>query len=302
MSATFSLRVDIDTFHGAKNGIPVLRRSLDRAGVRATFFIVAGRDTSGRHVKRLSQRGYLSRLRAIGLVGVLRRLQLRSMLYGLFLPGPDVLRGNLALARALEADGHEVELHGADHAAWAERVHGWDADTCERYWADAAKAFADAMGRAPRAAAAPNWRADDRALEGIDRLPWAYRTDVRGHGPFFPIVRGPALRTLQIPVSMPAAHEVLVSHGVDVAGVPEVVLASLGGGANVWNIHDWYEGLVAPGVVDRVLEGVRERGLPCLRMDELARRCLEKAEAVPTARVERRAIPGGVGTVSCRVG
>lgn len=301
MAPTLSLRVDIDTFHGCRDGIAPIARELDALGVRATFFVVTGRDTSGRHMKRITTPGYLRRLRAVNVFDVLKRLRLRSLLYGTVLPGPRVAAGNAALLRALRASGHELGLHGNDHARWADDVDSLTEDEALDAWRRAGDDFAEMIGARATSAAAPNWRVSDAALHAFDRLPMDYRSDVRGRGAFYPTVEGRACATLQLPVDLPACHELLASCGCSLEETPAKLLATLDPAApNVWNLHDWFEGLRAPWLVRPVVEGARAMGYEVVTMAEAAGAAKARG-AVPSAAVARRAVPGGVGTVSCRV-
>jgi undecaprenyl phosphate-alpha-L-ara4FN deformylase len=298
---TLALRVDIDTYWGCRDGVPRLARALDRLGVRASFFAVAGRDTSGRHVERLKQPGYLRRLRAVGVVRTLRRLRFRSLLYGLVLPGPLVAGGNAALLRALATGGHEIGCHGLDHAAWAEHVQDYEPDRVRHEWAQAQAALEAALGFRPESGAAPNWRVSDAALEVFDEQPWAYRSDVRGRAPFLPVTASGERATLQIPVTLPACHELMAVEDLTLPATAARVVGALDPARpNVWNLHDWFEGLRAPWIVAEVVTAARARGYRVVTMRELADELKASGEPIPTARVERRPIPGGVGTVSCQ--
>lgn len=298
-SPTLSLRIDIDTFHGCREGVPRLARALDALGVPGTFFAVAGRDTVGQHLRRIGQPGYLRRLRSVGAWEVLRRLRWRSLLYGTLLPGPRVAQGNAALLRGLARAGHEVGLHGDDHALWADREQALSRDEVRAYWRRAGSLFADALGFEARSAAAPNWRASERALEVFDEDGMRYRSDTRGAGVFRPRVGARILRTAQLPVNLPTVHELLASGGCSPADAARGVVARLDPTVpNVWNLHDWFEGLRAPELVRVVVEAAHARGFRVVPMAAV----IEAADpsALPVARVVRAAVPGGIGTVSCR--
>lgn len=297
MTPTLSLRVDIDTFHGCREGVPRLARALDALGVRGTFFTVAGRDSVGQHLRRLTRPGYLRRLQSVDAWAVLRRLRWRSLLYGTVLPGPRVAQGNAALLRGLARAGHEVGLHGDDHALWADREQALSREEVRAYWQRAGSLFADALGFEARAAAAPNWRASERALEVFDERAMGYRSDTRGAGAFRPRVGPAALRTPQLPVNLPTVHELLATQGGTAADAARAVVARLDPAVpNVWNLHDWFEGLRAPELVGVVVEAARARGF---RVETMAAVMASPGE-LPSARVVRAAVPGGIDTVSCR--
>ena len=299
VAPTLSLRVDIDTFHGCREGVPRLARTLDALGVPGSFFVVAGRDTVGQHLRRIAQPGYLRRLQSVGAWAVLRHLRWRSLLYGTILPGPRVAQGNAALLRGLARAGHEVGLHGDDHALWADREHALSRDEVRAYWRRAGSLFADALGFDARSAAAPNWRASDVALEVFDEGAMRYRSDTRGAGAFRPRVGVRTLCTVQLPVNLPTVHELLATRGGTPADAARAVVERLDPAVpNVWNLHDWFEGLCAPELVRAVVDAARARGFRVVTL--AAVREATDARAVPAAAVMRAAVAGGIGTVSCR--
>jgi peptidoglycan/xylan/chitin deacetylase (PgdA/CDA1 family) len=296
--AELALRIDIDTFVGCRDGLPRLARELDACGVRATIFVVTGRDTSGRHVRRLRLPGYLKRLRALGIRRTITQLSLRTLLYGTVLPGPRVARENAALLRSLARDGHELGTHGDDHAAWAEGHESWSPFEVRGAWARSMRDFEDAVGEPARAGAAPNWSVSAAALEALDDLGMDYRSDTRGSCAFFPRLRRGAARTLQLPVTLPACHELLVSEGVKLEETPMFLAEALRPGAlNVWCLHDWFEGLRAPWLVGEVVRAAKARGFRVVTLADIARRA-KPGQTVPVLGVERRGVAGGVGQVS----
>jgi undecaprenyl phosphate-alpha-L-ara4FN deformylase len=203
MESLLALRIDIDTYWGCRDGVPALARLLEQLDAHATFFVVTGRDSSGRHLARLKQPGYARRLSNPGVLRALLRLPLRSFLYGTLLPGPLVAGSNRMLLRGLTRDGRELGLHGSRHAFWAERWQELSAETAIAEWRRGSEGFVEALGFEAQAHAAPNWRMSARALRALDSLPLAYRSDTRGRSPFWPLVDGERLRTLQIPVTLP---------------------------------------------------------------------------------------------------
>lgn len=302
VTPTLSLRIDIDTFFGCRDAVPSLLRVLDACGVCASFFVVTGSDTSGRHMRRVTTPGYLRRLRAVNAIEVLRRLRLRSMLYGTVLSGPRVAQGNRALLRTVAAAGHELGAHGDDHARWADHVDTFTELEVVDTWTRAFSDFADVLGYAPSSAAAPNWRVSPRALVALDRVFVRYRSDVRGAGVFVPRVGELRCVTPQFAVNLPACHELLALHGGTLDEAAARVLASLDAAVpNVWCLHDWFEGLRAPGIVRAVVEGARARGYAIRTMAEVFDEVWERTAGVLSeATVLRAAVPGGVGTVSVR--
>ena len=79
-----SIRVDVDTHTGLRDGVPRLLDLLLRLGVRASFFITMGPDNSGRAIRRLfTRKGFA---RKMARTNALRTYALRTILSGTLLP------------------------------------------------------------------------------------------------------------------------------------------------------------------------------------------------------------------------
>src|SRR4029077_16834657 len=82
-----ALKVDVDTYHGTRKGVPRLLEILKKHGAGATFFFSLGPDHTGRAIKRAFRRGFFSK---VSRTSVLSHYGLRTLLYGTLLPGPDI--------------------------------------------------------------------------------------------------------------------------------------------------------------------------------------------------------------------
>ena len=117
------LKVDVDTHKGMKEGVPVLLALLKRYGIPASFFVPMGKDHTGWTAKRVfTRKGFLKKANR---VGVLETYGMKTLMYGLLLPGPEIARQNLFILQRITAEGHEVGIHGLDHVDWHDHVKGW---------------------------------------------------------------------------------------------------------------------------------------------------------------------------------
>src|SRR4051812_12784227 len=92
-----TLKVDVDTLRGTREGVPRLARQLRRMNIPATFLFSLGPDHTGRALRRIFRRGFIAKVRR---TSVARHYGLRTLLYGTLLPGPDI--GRLCRAEMLE--------------------------------------------------------------------------------------------------------------------------------------------------------------------------------------------------------
>jgi hypothetical protein len=133
---------------------------------------------------------------------------------------------------------------------------------------------------------------------------FAYASDTRGSGPFFPRVDGRRLRTLQLPTTLPTLDEVLGLDDADGEGfVARVRRAMRDRAWSVLTLHAEMEGRDFQGLADRLLSGLREDGVMCLPLEVLADRIrAEGQEKVAVAEVLSRPIRGRAGTVAMPAG
>ena len=116
------LRIDVDFPVGLRRGVPWLLDRLAEREMRATFFVVTGRNSSRRALRRTLDPEYLGRLRRLGPLRVVRCLG-ASLLRDE--PVLESREAQAALDRIV-SDGHELAAHGHDHAWWADEV--WRAE------------------------------------------------------------------------------------------------------------------------------------------------------------------------------
>ena len=79
-----ALKIDVDTYVGTRDGVPVLLDLLARHNARGTFYFCLGPDHTGRALRRIfTHKGFLQKaLRS----GAPSAYGLKTMLYGVLLP------------------------------------------------------------------------------------------------------------------------------------------------------------------------------------------------------------------------
>jgi peptidoglycan/xylan/chitin deacetylase (PgdA/CDA1 family) len=291
---TLSLRVDVDTLEGSLNGIPALLRMLDRQGMRASFYFCFGPDNSGKAIRRVFRPGFLAKMRR---TGAPRLYGWKTMMYGVLLPAPVIWKRAAVQMRLAREAGHEVAIHGWDHVQYHDlldrKSRRWLADWYER----AHGAFAEVFGEPARGAVSPAWRCNDTTLELQEAYHLDYAGDCRGDAPFYPVVKGRRLSTLQVPTTLPTMDELLGLDGRSAEQVNREILDLVRDDAlNVYALHTEVEGGALAGAFEAFLQGLKDREV---RIRTHADWVPEwKAAAPPARTIGRREIPGRAGWVS----
>jgi peptidoglycan/xylan/chitin deacetylase (PgdA/CDA1 family) len=275
--ARLVLKVDVDTLVGLERGVPRLLEIFDGLGVSASFFVAMGPDHSGRALRRLVRPGFLAKQLRSGATGA---YGLRTMLYGVLLPGPVIARSAPGRLREVLAAGHELGLHGWDHVFWHDRLRGLEPGRVRVELARARNLFADLTGLEPAAFAAPGWQIDDKAFLALESLGITHASCTRGAHPFRPVVAGRALGLLELPTTLPTLDE-LMGRGEDPARAARRLAELVRPGLNVFTLHAEVEGRALAGELEGLLRRLQGRGVEFPRLVDAAR---QEAEGAPAGR------------------
>jgi len=282
-----ALKVDIDTHAGLARGVPALAATFAARGVRASFFVVCGPDRMGRRLTRLLDPRFVAKLlrtRAVGVYGW------RTMLSGTLLPARPVAQAFPSTLRELVAAGHEVSVHGYDHARWQDRLPRLTAAQVQAEIRDATAVFRTVLGTAPEGFAAPGWRCTPASLAAVDEAGFAYRSDTRGSFPYRPAAGGRVFVAPEIPTTLPTLDEI---YGRPLRRSVEIADHYVGrvrrGALNVHTIHAEIEGGPHLGTLDVLLTRLRG-GARFVRLGDEA--ATFAAGALPVCKVRDGRVPG----------
>jgi peptidoglycan/xylan/chitin deacetylase (PgdA/CDA1 family) len=289
-----ALKVDVCNHRALHQGLPALLRTLDRAAVRASIFVAFGPDNSGKAIRRIFRRGFLTKMvrtRAPVMYGF------RTPFLGTLLPAPRVGESGAELLRSAEAAGHAVGLHGFDHVGWQDGVEQMDDASLRTSFERAVELFERALGHPPSFTGAPGWQTTSRILEVQEKFGFTWASDCRDGAPFFPALAQRPARTLQIPTTLPTSDELLGAGAArkrDLAAwygahlVPDRL--------NVVGLHAEAEGLHYAEWLRDWLALLRAQRVAIASLPDVALR--ERSRAA-TRRVVSRELPGRVGAVAC---
>ncbi|MBK7676905.1 polysaccharide deacetylase family protein [Accumulibacter sp.] len=275
-----ALKIDVDTCRGTLFGVPALIELLQRHEASGTFFFSLGPDHSGREARQLSPNRYYD---------------LVTRLYGLLLPAPDMgACGADHMRQALDA-GFEVGIHGWNRVRWEGRVATADNAWTEAEVEQARRRFAAIFGEQAQAHAAPGWRVNRHALRLTQRLGFCYASDCRGNFPFIPVIDGELVLCPQLPTTLPALDELLVTETTSVDQAVERILAESTriDGDHVFTLRAELEGMKYKAAFEGLLVGWTSRGYQQVALRDLL--TSQNIATLPRHTVVFAEVPGRVG-------
>ncbi len=287
-----SLKIDVDTHDGMRDGVPRLLDCLRRHQVHATFFLAFGPDRSGlAAVKALRSPRFLRKMLTTGAPSL---YGWRTMLSGTLLPPRPVAAAFPDLVRRIEAEGHETAVHAWDHRDWQDNLSTFSDSRICKHLDRACAAFRAATGHDPSGIGAPAWMTTERSLMLQEAYPFRYASDLRGGPPCRLVVRGHTLRIAQFPGTGRCLEELLATGVRERGAIIAALLADLRScpyAQRVLTLHAEVEGGPFMDVLEAVLPAIADLG-SVVRMDEAARRLVDLPLRAPQwIQIPGRSIP-----------
>ncbi len=291
-----ALKIDVDTYHGTRDGIPQLLRLLERHNTRATFLFSLGPDHTGRAIRRVFRRGFLQK---VSRTSVVSNYGIKTLLYGTLLPGPDISRLCAPLMRSVREAGHEVGIHTYDHVEWQDRVAHASAAWTQCEMQRARERFACVFDEPAQTHGAAGWQMNAHAYRCTADMGFRYCSDTRGSHPFLPVVEGSTVACPQLPTTLPTLDELLGHDGLDASNVARHVLQltkHAPASGHVYTLHAELEGNRLSAAFDQLLSGWRAQGYTLTTLRDYAQ-ALDFA-SLPRHSVVDGTLPGRSGTLS----
>jgi peptidoglycan/xylan/chitin deacetylase (PgdA/CDA1 family) len=280
----FAFRWDVDHRVCVTDGLPRIRAACRDFGVPNTFFVNMGRSTNLREWLGKGVTRSKAKLADRDAVHLIKKTGWPRFVVETVLSRPVGL-SFIPVIQALQAEGHELGLHGGmDHVIWSRRFRELPdedlvADVDESY-----AHFVRHFGK-PVGFSSPGFYSDERVMALLDRLGFLYNGDGIGGEPRLATAGGRALRHWTIPVTLsgPRTIPFLEYHGA--RGTPEAEVLRLldehleAHDEVILYGHPCYEG-VREGILRKVFARVMERGFRFVTMQTMA----ERLQAAHTAR------------------
>jgi undecaprenyl phosphate-alpha-L-ara4FN deformylase len=263
------LKVDVDTYHGTLNGVPALLELFDRFDVKATFLFSVGPDNTGRAIRRVFRKGFLQK---VGRTSVVSHYGLKTLMNGVVKPGPHIGKKAGHIMRDVVTAGHESGIHCYDHVRWQDFVANKDADWTRCEMDKALKAYKDAVKAEPQTIGAAGWQLNPQVIALEEKMGFSYASDVRGYGPFFPVMGTIESSCMQLPTTLPTLDEIIGSDGIDSSNCWQTILKKsqepLSNG-HVYTLHAELEGLKLKPAMEKLLESWKDSGFEFVTLQQL---------------------------------
>jgi undecaprenyl phosphate-alpha-L-ara4FN deformylase len=295
--ARIGLKVDVDTLRGTREGVPRLMALFKKHGVDATFYFSVGPDHTGRALRRVFRKGFAEK---VARTSVLKHYGVKTLLYGVLLPGPDIGRHAGDVMRSVYDAGFEVGLHSYDHVRWQDRVAGASREWTRREFDRGIDAFVRVFGFPPPSHAAAGWQINDYAMALEREYGMRYASDTRGTEPFYPLLGLETSDCPQLPTTLPTFDELIGLDGIDEMSVAEAVFQRSGTaprpGLQVFTLHAELEGLLLLDAFEALLIRWQGVGTELVRMEKIHEQAMY--QALPCRAVVMQGIAGRSGLLA----
>jgi len=291
------LKVDVDTDEGMKQGVPRLLDLLNQFNVKASFFVPMGKDHTGWTAKRVfTRKGFLKK---VSRVGVIETYGIKTLMYGLLLPGPEIAKKNKIILQRILREGHETGIHGFDHVSWHDHIHEWNGPRTGIILKRACDVYEELLGQKARSFAAPGWMINHHALEFFEKNNFLYSSDTRGFSPFLPDMGDKNFSILQIPTTLPTLDEVIGIAGDDAVALARHFAGLLSENLNILTVHAELEGNRWTGFFEAFLKQTLDQGYRHGRLIDIAQ-SLQARDDLPRCTIAYGTVEGRAGNVSCQ--
>jgi undecaprenyl phosphate-alpha-L-ara4FN deformylase len=300
-STHIGLKVDVDTLRGTREGVPRLTALLKTLNIDATFYFSVGPDNTGRAMRRVFRKGFAQK---VARTSVLKHYGLKTLLYGVLLPGPHIGRTAGEDMRRVRDAGFEVGLHTYDHVRWQDYVAAATPEWTRIEFERGMNGFKDVFGHYPKSHAAAGWQINAKALDlerdyGLD-----YASDTRGSVPFWPTLDGGRSSCPQLPTTLPTFDELLGRDGVGEDNIADALYqaSELDSGTpdrpklHVFTLHAELEGMRLLHAFETLLRKWQSAGAKLSAMAAIHRQSLRYA--LPEQTVVMGTVPGRSGLLA----
>jgi len=290
-----ALKVDVDTYRGTREGVPALLELFEHFQLRASFLFSLGPDHTGWALRRIFRPGFFSKVKRTSVVS---HYGVKTLLYGVLLPAPDIARHAGHVMQRTAGLGHETGIHCHDHVYWQDNVATKDMAWTRREMDKAMQAFVTTLGRQPDTIGAAGWQINPHAIALEQEMGFRYASDCRGDAAFVPVFEGVPSRCVQIPTTLPTLDELIGSDGVTEDNVDDALMAAMRTDVpyHVYTLHAELEGMKLLPVLTRLIRRWIDEGHILVTLGDIYNAC--DVETLPRKTIEWQPLAGRSGVLA----
>ncbi len=302
-----TLKIDVDTYRGTREGVSNLVRLLKRHNANASFLFSLGPDHTGWALRRVFRPGFFQK---VSRTSVVEHYGIKTLMYGVLLPAPDIGRDCVAEMRAVHNAGFECGIHTWDHVVWQDNVRQRDTAWTRKQMQLSFDRFTTIFGAVPKTHGAAGWQMNDAAFLQLDAFGIAYASDGRAPltaagalldsaaGPHRLTSSGETRACIQLPTTLPTLDELLGrSIGgtvIDLSNLSTTILnLTATPRDHVFTLHAELEGQKLAPIFEQLLMGWQAQGYDLVSMADHYQHV--KNQALPTSPISWGEIPGRSG-------
>lgn len=302
-----TLKIDVDTCRGTREGVPNLVRLLQKHRANASFLFSLGPDHTGWALRRAFRPGFFKK---VARTSVVEHYGLKTLMCGVLLPAPDIGKTCAREMRAVKRAGFECGIHTWDHVVWQDNVRHRDAAWTKRQMQLSFERFSEIFGEPPPTHGAAGWQMNADAFEQLDGLGIRYASDGRcrlnergalidaGAGPHHLSAAGKLLSCIQLPTTLPTLDELLgraiAGAVVDTSTIARTVLRLTETPRDhVFTLHAELEGQKLAPIFEELLTGWQAQGYDLVSMADYYQKV--KGASLPVCPIGWGELPGRSG-------
>lgn len=248
---TFTLRVDVESQKGIKEGLPKILDLLKKHRLHASFYLTMGGESGFFDIIRYRKR--LPGERSIKVFSTPEKIRM------LLFPKDFVGKNRRILERIL-SEGHELGIHGWKHRRWS---RGLTEKIAEKDLDLAISRYKKLFNRIPRTFSAPAFNINKGIIRILDKKGFKVISDLDGKKPFK--VKG--TKIINVPITIKGKYntpiiEYLVSKHKEDPDILEYLKKEINkkSFSSIY-IHDLFECRLKISLLDKLLKFLKERNI-----------------------------------------
>ena len=293
MAKPVLIRVDVDSVEGIRNGVDFYLELFDKYGFKASFFVPMGPNNAvSAGLKRAFRPSFWKQ------VYYMKPWQTYRLFDRQYDRSAEIGGGAPEVLQKIVAHGHEVALHGYDHAFISDNAY---LITSEQYFSQIEQArgvYGRTLGGVPAGTGSPAWRCNENTLRVQDQLGFTYASDFIGTEPCRIKIDEYLSTTPQVPANVDNVFPLVVRYRGDHDKTLDYLKRQIDtrGDYVAMTVHTEYEFVQFGNYMDKLFRFMVDTGRVGERYDRLA--ATLEISALPEKELSYYSYDGAVGKVA----